>query len=348
MMRLNSWRFFNIVAPLLFWIVVFCFPYFSGVDNFPKEFREQHLRSMLLSNVLLILIFYVHSYLLYPIREKKNGLYIYLVLLLVCMAIYLFTKDLFRPDFIKNPIFTPKELNQFRPPPFNIMAIFPFLFAIIASFCHQLYLEKVRSEKLTKERENIHLKTELAFLSSQISPHFMFNILNTMVAMARKKSEDLEPSLINLSQLMRYMLYDTHGKPINLADEVNYLKSYINLQLIRFRADVKVNTQLVGNFKDFSIEPMLLIPFIENAFKHGIGNIQNPYIDISIQMDEKNPILKLMVVNNVAEIKTVLEKSSGIGLNNVKRRLELLYPDRHLFYTRQKDNTFIATLQITL
>jgi two-component system LytT family sensor kinase len=348
MVKLKSWRFFNLVAPLLLWVIVFSLPYFSGADNFPKEFREQHLRSMLAANLFLIITFYVHGYFIYPLREKKNGLIIYFALLMVCMAIYLATKDLFRPDFTKNPMFMPKGPNQFGPPPFNIMMIFPFLFTIAVSFCHQLYLEKVSGEKLTKERENIHLKTELAFLSSQISPHFMFNTLNTMVAMARKKSEDLESSLINLSQLMRYMLYDTHGKPINLADEVEYLKSYINLQLIRFKDDVKVNIQLTGNFENYLVEPMLLVPFIENAFKHGIGNIQNPNIDISIQIDEKESILKFMVINNVSKIETIVEKSSGIGLNNVKRRLELLYPARHLFYTQQKDNTFIAMLQITL
>lgn len=349
MVKLKSWRFFNIVAPLIFWVIVFSLPYFSGPDNFPKEFREQHLRGILVSNILLIIIFYVHSYLIYPIREKKNGLFIYIGLLLVCMAIYLFTKDLFRPDFSKNPLFAPKGRNQFGPPPLlNIMAVFPFLFAIVASFCHQLYLEKVRGEKLTKERENIHLKTELAFLSSQISPHFMFNTLNTMVAMARKKSTELEASLINLSQLMRYMLYDTNGKAINLADEVEYLKSYINLQLIRFKDDVKVNVHLKGAFENFEIEPMLLIPFIENAFKHGIGNINEPIIDISIILEEKERQLKMIVVNNIAQIETKPEKSSGIGLNNVKRRLELLYSDSHLFYTKQKDNTFIAMLQITL
>ncbi|TKC10798.1 hypothetical protein FA048_11550 [Pedobacter polaris] len=347
MVKLKSWRFFNIVIPLLFWVIVFSLPYFSGPDNFPKEFREQHLKSMLVSNSLLIIIFYVHSYLIYPIREKKNGILFYITLLLACMAIYLCTKDLFRPDFPKNPMFT-KGQRQFGPPLLNIMSIFPFLFVIVASFCHQLYLDKVRREKLIKERENIHLKTELDFLSSQISPHFMFNILNTMVSMARKKSEELESSLINLSQLMRYMLYDTNGKPINLADEIEYLKSYVNLQLIRFKDDVNVNIQLTGNFENLLIEPMLLIPFIENAFKHGIGNIQNPTINISIQVDDKEPSLKLMVINNVALIETKPEKSSGIGLNNVKRRLELLYKGRHLLHTQQKDNTFIAILQITL
>lgn len=348
MEKLRSWRFLNAVAPLLFWVIIFSLPYFSGDNNFPKEFREQHLRSMLISNILLIVIFYVHGYLIYPVRERKNGLLIYISLVLICMAIYLFTRDQFRPDFSNRMMPIPNEQNRPIPPFLNVISIFPFIFTIVASFGYQLYLDKLRSDKLVKERENIHLKTELAFLSSQISPHFMFNTLNTMVAMARKKSEALESSLISLSQLMRYMLYDTNGKPINLADEVEYLKSYIDLQLIRFEEDVEVNITLHGKFENFMIEPMLLIPFIENAFKHGIGNIKDPVIEISIRIEENERLLEVLVVNNIAKTATFSERSSGIGLNNVKRRLELIYPGKHLFNTEQKNNTFIAMLQITI
>lgn len=348
MKKLKSWPFFNAFAPLLFWVILFSLPYFSDVDHFPKEFREQHLRSMLISNTLLIIIFYVHSYLIYPVRERKNGLLIYISLVLVCMAIYLFTRDQFRPDFSKGNLPIPNGQNRPSLPFLNIMVIFPFIFTIVASFCYQLYLEKLRSDKLVKERENIHLKTELAFLSSQISPHFMFNTLNTMVAMARKKSEALESALISLSRLMRYMLYETNGKPINLADEVEYLKSYVDLQLIRFEEDVEVTIKLDGKFENFMIEPMLLIPFIENAFKHGIGNIKDSIIEISIIVDENKRLLKMLVINNIAKTGTFSEKSSGIGLNNVKRRLELIYPGKHLLNTEQKNNTFMAMLQITL
>ena len=349
MEKLKSWRLFNLLVPLLFLGLVFSLPYFSGFDNLPKEFREAHLKTMLLRNVLLTVIFYVHSYLIYPLREKKNGLLSYVLSLLICMGIYLAISSFLKPDFPKSPMMVASVKARFGPPPNNnLMPLFPFFFVIVVSFCYQLYVDKIRREKLIKERENIHLKTELDFLSSQISPHFMFNTLNTMVAMARKKSEDLEYSLINLSQLMRYMLYDTNGKPISLVNEIEYLKNYIDLQLIRFKDDVKVELQLTGMFGNYMIEPMLLIPFIENAFKHGIGNMENPVINISINIDQKERALKMTVINNVSSSPVITEKSSGIGLNNVKRRLELLYPDKHLFYTQQKDNTFIAMLQIAL
>ncbi len=309
--------------------------------------RQLRIQNILVSNILLIIIFYLHHYFIYPLRDKKYGIIKYLGLIVFCLIIHLsLSYILFNRSFDN---FRGQEKNSFRPPKPNIMMpILPFALVIVVGFCYRQYMEKVKREKLIKELENIQLKTELAFLSSQIEPHFIFNTLNTMVSMARKKSELLEISLINLSQLMRYMLYSNNGKIINLADEITYIKNYIDLQLIRYKDDVELKLQLLGPFANYNIEPMLLIPFIENAFKHGIGNIEHPIIDISIIIDEKKNIVNMMVTNTITPLKTLIAKDSGIGLNNVKRRLELLYHKKHLLHIEKKKNTFIAMLQINL
>src|ERR1700749_39736 len=118
-------------------------------------------------------------------------------------------------------------------------------------------------------KENTHLRTELSFLRSQINPHFLFNILNSLTSLARKKSDQLEPSIISLSQLMRYMLYDSSDNKVPLAKEMEYLESYINLQKLRFGADLKVDVTFSINNDDCLVEPMLFIPMVENAFKYG-------------------------------------------------------------------------------
>lgn len=219
----------------------------------------------------------------------------------------------------------------------------------MVSFCYRLYTDKQDRDRLIEERERIHLKTELEFLSSQISPHFMFNLLNTLVSMARKKSELLEPSLIRLSQLMRYMLYDNNAPQINLANEVEYLKNYINLQLLRFGDDIKINLYLSGDFERYTIAPMLLIPFVENAFKHGIGTLEDPIIDVLLSIPDDKDELYLVVVNGIApQGISAQESSSGIGLANVRRRLELIYPDHHSFNITQTADTFTVKLQIDL
>lgn len=318
--------------------------------------RNVFLKSQLLTNSLLILIFYLHTYLIYPVREYKYGTWIYIGSLLGCLALFIVGNHFLMPEmprFTRPDFPSPGKIPYHKGGPGFMpgppIAILPFAFVIIVSFCYRLYTDKQDRDRLIEERERIHLKTELEFLSSQISPHFMFNLLNTLVSMARKKSELLEPSLIRLSQLMRYMLYDNDASQINLANEVEYLKNYINLQLLRFGDDVKINLYLSGNFERYTIAPMLLIPFVENAFKHGIGTLEDPIIDVSLSIPEDKDHLQLMVVNGIApQGVSAAESASGIGLANVRRRLELLYPNRHTLSIVQTADTFTVKLQIDL
>lgn len=210
-----------------------------------------------------------------------------------------------------------------------------------------MFKDRLNSERLAKEKENENLKTELAFLRSQVSPHFMFNVLNNMVALARKKSDALEPSLIKLSSLLRYMLYETDEERVLLEKEIEYLRSYIDLQVQRFGKKVKVNVHMDEFDKSYFIEPMLLIPFVENAFKHGTGLIEDA--EINIEMKAKNNMLQFQVSNKYCPSEQeIKDKTSGIGLQNVKRRLNLLYKGSHTLLICNKDNRFSVSLQLNL
>ena len=199
-----------------------------------------------------------------------------------------------------------------------------------------------------KEKETENLKTELSFLRSQVSPHFMFNVLNNMVALARKKSDELEPSLIKLSSLLRYMLYETDESKVLVEKEVGYLQSYIDLQQQRFGNKVIINTNFGKIENGYTIEPMLLIPFVENAFKHGTGLI--PDAQINIDLTVQNHQLNFSVQNRYVNGETfeVKDKTSGIGLNNVKRRLNLLYSNNHTLKIDKTDGWFTILLQLNL
>ena len=175
----------------------------------------------------------------------------------------------------------------------------------------------------------------------------MFNVLNNMVALARKKSDDLEPSLITLSSLLRYMLYETDEDKVPVEKEVEYLRNYIDLQKQRFGKNIQVNTDFNDVQKGHSIEPMLLIPFVENAFKHGTGLIENAAIEIKLQLHNKR--LQFTVRNRYNEqAMETQDKTSGIGLNNVKRRLNLLYDKDHLLEIEKKDGWFTVLLKLNL
>jgi LytS/YehU family sensor histidine kinase len=206
--------------------------------------------------------------------------------------------------------------------------------------------DKIEAEQMASEKENENLKTELSLLRSQVSPHFMFNVLNNMVALARKRSDQLEPSLIKLSSLMRYMLYEADEDKVALEKEIDYLQSYIDLQQQRFGAKVQVNVSLQLPENGYEIEPMLLIPFVENAFKHGTGMISDARIDIELRA--KQGLLQFSVMNKYNEEFEIKDASSGIGLTNVKRRLNLLYRNNYQLLINKKEGWFVVSLQLHL
>jgi LytS/YehU family sensor histidine kinase len=228
-----------------------------------------------------------------------------------------------------------------------LFTFFIFLFMLATSTAVRMGLDWIKAEKLADEKINENLKTELSLLRSQVSPHFMFNVLNNMVALARKKSDLLEPSLIKLSSLMRYMLYDVDGEKVTLEKEIDYLESYIDLQKQRMSKNVRIHTDFTRVDRNYEIEPMLLIPFVENAFKHGAVMIENP--EISIDLTANGRDLLFIVKNRFAEDSLeIKDKTSGIGLTNVKRRLNLLYGKNHHLIIDRKDGWFSISLHIKL
>ena len=191
------------------------------------------------------------------------------------------------------------------------------------------------------------LNSELSFLKSQINPHFLFNTLNNIYSLANRKSEHTATAIVKLSHLMRYMLYEAKKDIVDLRNEINYLIDYIELQKLRMPDKSKVIFNIEGNESDKKIEPMLLIPFVENAFKHGDIYSDNAKINIILRVNEKRLIFK--VQNHIDESGTEnKDEGSGIGLENTEKRLELLYPNNHEFYTMSENKIFTSFMRINL
>jgi LytS/YehU family sensor histidine kinase len=175
----------------------------------------------------------------------------------------------------------------------------------------------------------------------------MFNVLNSLVSLARKKSDRLEPVIIQLSHLMRYMLYDSGVKKVTIEKEIQYLRSYIDLQKLRFGEEVTIRFDAEVTDGDLPVEPMLLIPFVENAFKHGVGMIDNPSIEITLSIREH--ALDFRVKNKFNQgLADAKDPGSGIGIQNVQRRLELLYRDLHQLSITTEESWFIVQLNMIL
>ena len=335
----------SVLLHILFWIILFSLPSLfrprqeSNMQQHPPPEAIRYFYQYLINCFFWIALFYINSYLLMPILvHKKKYIRYLLYLAIVVGVICLF-------NWLSFTLLLPGKF--FNAGLFMFFFMLPCIFILACSIAFTMFRDKLTSDRLSIEKETENLKTELAFLRSQVSPHFMFNVLNNMVSLARKKSDQLEPSLFKLSSLLRYMLYETDEDKVLLEREVEYLQSYIDLQLQRFGSKVKVNLMMEDYDSNCFIEPMLLIPFVENAFKHGTGFRQNSEINIELKTCEQK---LYFVVSNYYDNSIVQQKdkTSGIGLQNVKRRLNLLYKNQHKLSIEKKDNFFTVTLQLNL
>jgi LytS/YehU family sensor histidine kinase len=191
--------------------------------------------------------------------------------------------------------------------------------------------------------ENANLNAEVNFLKSQINPHFLFNTLNGIYSLARNKSDQTETAVLKLSDLMRYVLYESGEKKVELAKDIQYLSNYVDLQRLRLSSKVTVHYQVKGNIEGHYIAPLLLISFIENAFKHGISYTNSSFIQVEIIVFEKT--LTLFVENPIIETNSF---AGGVGLKNVMRRLELLYPGKYSLAIVNSGRLHVVNLKLNL
>jgi len=334
---LNPRRIFPILFHVILWGTWIGLPIVNAGDND----RFQTFAMWLAPGVLLshLPLFLLNTEWLIPRIMKHRGMGSYLLSLLVTVvgfsAFYWSYKQFFIPAevrFHRNDLF---------------WSVIPVLFVTAISTGYGLltyFNDQIQAQAEEKEER---LKSELSFLRSQISPHFIFNILNSLVYLIRNDTPLAESVTIRLSELMRYMLYSSEDAQVPLAAEVDYLSNYIGLQEVRFGEDVAIRFHQKGNPGGHPIEPMILIPFVENAFKHGVGMIEAPVIEISLTVEGKD--LSFRVRNKLSPDEAdSKDASSGIGLRNVRRRLELLYPGRHQLQAGEQDGWFDVLLSLEL
>lgn len=347
MVRLK-WK-YSLFYHIVIWAVLFlCIMLWRSWNHAP---HMAHLTNtdVILLGLPYIALYYLHAYCLMPayLFRQKQLAYILSVLGALLTVVLLSGVVIY--------------LRGLTPPGSSYLVSgakrsFPGIFFLLASASVGTYRENVRLEKSRKEKETEHLRTELSFLRAQVNPHFMLNVLNSMALLARKKSDLLEPVLMELARLMNYMLYDANNEKICLEDEIAYLRSFIDLQLLRFGGDVTVRFNAPKTANGWYIEPMLLIPLVENAFKHGIGLVKDPLIFIDIETED-NKRLTVTVKNKYnPQVRQQDKRLSGIGLGNLNKRLELIHPGDFLLQrmddlpidSSETENWFIITLNIPL
>ncbi len=227
----------------------------------------------------------------------------------------------------------------------DINYLFPIL-TLIGSFPLIIFIEFNKKEKditaLRKEKS----EAELNLLKQQINPHFFFNTLNNLYAMSLDKSDQTPEMILKLSELMRFVIYKGKQENVLLTDEVKYIEDYIDLQKLRLHKKVDISFNKEGDLSAIEVPPLLFINLIENAFKHGIEPAENAsYLNIDLEVSYNQLIFRC---ENSFEQDIHSAESKGIGIENLRKRLHILYPDEHHLTLEQKDETFIAVLSIDL
>ena len=233
---------------------------------------------------------------------------------------------------------------------FNVSSIiFLELFVAVGSLFYAIIVDWMKKRAEVSELYTTNIETELNFLKTQINPHFLFNTLNSIYALALKKSDDAPDLILKLSEIMRYMLYDCNEDQVPLDQEISYLKNYLDLEKFRKGTNNKIIFTVEGDPEGKSVAPLLFITFVENAFKHGVNNVEKGYVRIHFRiLDDK---VEFDIENSVSpqlHLSRVQSGSGGIGLENAKRRLELMYPGQNTLEIIKNLDSFQVKLTINL
>lgn len=335
----------KMIQHLAFWVLSF-FVFLNLFKTGSKPEKVDYVYTSLFQLSLLPAV-YLNLKLLLPKLGNRKTILFYLISL--ASTILLFSWINFRffdewsasvlPDYFFISYFTFKEVILF----FSVYIVITSLLKLSKSW---FFVSQLQKELLEKEKQKT--EAELRALKAQINPHFFFNTLNSIYSMALDKDERLPGTVLQLSDLMRYFLYESRDKFIPLEKELGVVNNYIGLQKIRSGSQLDIEVKKTGEVNGQQIAPLLLITFLENAFKHGAkGSSGRSFIRLDVKI-EKNKLI-FSVENNkgiVDEIKT--DDYGGLGLENIKRQLELLYPGKHILNIRNLKDSFTVQLQLSL
>lgn len=232
----------------------------------------------------------------------------------------------------------------------EIFIFYSQFFSLVVSAVVSIAVKSVqknsRIEREKKEIERAHLETELNQLKQQINPHFLFNTLNNIYSLIIRDQSKAQEAVHKLSHMMRYILYESQSDFLPLSKEITFIKNYISLMKLRLPDSVKLDINIAECGGEYFIAPLILITFVENAFKHSRGFANDPFINIKIELNDG--MLNYSTVNSIGSEPNLEKNNSGIGLINLQKRLNLLYGNDYSLSTYSKDNIFYSELKLKL
>lgn len=363
-------KYLESITYLVIWFAILSVPFFQHRNANTVDWKSVGIEWIRLSSFCII--FFLNAFILVPkvLFKKKYLLYIALTLLTlliiaglsISMQLYLTTPEpISMPKMELGPGMPPMELGSKMPAPMgyrvptqteekSIFMVFidnliiAFL-VVAAGTTIKLLSQWLNEENRRKDIEKEQLKTELALLRHQVSPHFFMNTLNNIHALIDINTDTAKDAVIRLSTLMRYLLYDTAQGQTSLKKEVEFIESYITLMELRFSKKVKISINVPKNIPDIQIPPMLFISFVENAFKHGVSYQAASFVIFNLDIADNK--LNCVIKNSKHKNKEKFDKSySGIGLTNIKKSLELLFNKNYILNILENDSEFEVQLTI--
>jgi hypothetical protein len=338
---------------VLGWCLFFLAPVILSPGPFFHRVSATEMMSLLVRSLTLIIYFYSNLFYITPVILKKRGPVVFVIVSALLIIGISFINSGVHHFYVEATRMPPPRPGEFGPgprpfgPPLMFASptfasiLITSLVAIISSMLvFWQEWDKIQAEK--KEEELQRVAAELTALKLQISPHFLFNTLNNIRWLVRSKSDLAEDAVVKLSHLLRYILYQTDLEKVDLEQELNHLKDFIELQKMRIENVDAVDFTLEGDLQGKQIVPLLLLPLIENFFKHA---------DFSTDFKNKIAVVvkeNSMVLKTENRIVQSTETEKGIGLSNVTKRLNLHYPNRHLLHYFEKENVYFLQLDLIL
>ena len=336
---------------IIYWIVASLFMFFVFSN------RQYDIQIRTNVSILLLLISFASARIINKVLipkflfKGKRGLFIYSICFLIIISSWLISIALFLITFYSNIAFESTILPSRED--VIILLTGTYIIALLSSvfyFTRESYQSKEEKLIIEKEKNQLELKfkeVQLQLLKEQIHPHFIFNMMNNLYALVNESAALSREVIVRLSDLLEYMLYECNTEKVALSKEIKFINNYIELEKIRHDDSFNVKTDFPKDVSGIKIAPLILFPFVENAFKHGLKQTRNDYISMKltvtapkIQFDINNHIPKIIQPENQTK------KSKGLGLKNVRERLELLYQNRYDLQISTANNIFDVNLKI--
>ncbi len=369
----------------LSWIVLYLSPvmsmYMRMSTNPHIDFSWEEILNAWKFNTVWVVLFAIHNFLLAPILIIKRRTWLYTALAMLLLAVTMCTLYVMRPDhrmrhpkplppteckqcntdkecpeceydrpYSNDPERRKPEMRLFSPMPLfgpgEMVAVFGGLLLMGMNLGVKLYFRSQEDAKVLTQIEKHALERQLQYLKYQVNPHFFMNTLNNIHALVDIDPERAKASIVELSKLMRYVLYEGNNKLIPLSREVQFLRNYVQLMSMRYTGNVSISLDVPEVLPDSMLPPLLLVIFVENAFKHGISYRTKSFVEISLQPHGDRLLFSCR--NSRPEIKHDENMKGGVGLSNVRRRLDLLFPNDYTLDIKEEEDTYTVKLEIPL